>query len=109
MSNAAWTWFNGFEAPDVPVWGSSYIEGQLLLFANTYRIGSPAYTRVTVWTSDISFIGKTAILTITNPAIVGVDSYEAVMEPDSVSGCSALFVIVGLSLGIADLDAEIIE
>ena len=101
-------WFDGYEAANVPAWGPrlSSEAGEIYLTAGPQIIELGMVTRVTARTWNMDYVGRTAILTVTNED-VGAPWYTAVMEPDAEDGLFCIFEVVGINVGSSILSVEV--
>lgn len=102
-------WFDGFESPGVPAWSATELTGtDLILTSDPQRIERGRLALVTVRSAGLTYLGRTATLTVSDGTLATASYYTAIMEPDGLDGVIALFKVLGVALGDTVLSVEVV-
>ena len=101
-------WFDGYEYAGMPAWGPVTSPTDIVLIPSSYRMEPGAVSRLTAYSSNLAYLGKTAILSVTNPTVAGSPWYSAQMQPDAQFGVSAIFEVAGVAEGGSVFSVEVV-
>jgi hypothetical protein len=104
------SWFDGYESAGVPAWGPLFdgTPTEIHISVRPSKIEVGGITTVMARTTNLDYLGRTAILTIGSLTTAGAGWFTAVMEPDAEEGLIAIFEVVGLSVGPTALSVEVV-
>lgn len=101
------TWEDGYESTGLAAWTVVVAIGDLILTAYISSIDPGAQIRVSAWSANLDYLGKTCTLTLSNTAVAGSASYQDDMEPNAVDGVEAVFLVTGYVVGQTEMYAEV--